>query len=165
MSDASVSSLHRAESSSVDLGLLPSGFRHAVAANSSDSFTVHVQAGTLDWTLDEPEAMGGKGAAPDPVTSFLGALCGCLLISLQITARARHVSIAYATASARANEKGFVKTIEVDLTVYSNAPEETLRTVVERAEKGCYIKGLLKESLEYRLNLTIQPETHHSGAS
>jgi len=133
------------------------GFRHAVAANSNDSFTVHLQAGKLSWTLDEPEVMGGKGAAPDPVTSFLGALCGCLLISLQITARARRIPITSATASAKANEKGFVKTIEVALTVYSNAPEEQLRTVAERAEKGCYIKGLLKDSIEYQLQLTIQP--------
>lgn len=136
---------------------LPGGFRHAVAANTSDSFTVHVQAGNLAWMLDEPESMGGKGEAPDPVTSFLGALCGCLLLSLQITARARQVPIANATVSAKANEKGFVKTLDVDLTVYSNAPEEKLRIVVERAEKGCYVRGLLKDSIEYRLNLTIQP--------
>src|SRR5215510_15533023 len=130
------------------------GFRHAVASNSGDSFTVQVQAGKLNWLLDEPEVMGGKGAAPDPVTAFLGALCGCLLISLQITARARQVPIASASASARANEKGFVKTVDVDLTVRSTAPEEKVRVVVERAEKGCYIRGLLKDGIAYRLNLT-----------
>jgi len=59
--------------------------------------------------------------------------------------------------SAKANEKSFVKTIDVDLTVRSDAPEEKIRTVVERAEKGCYIKGLLKESIEYQLSLTILP--------
>lgn len=131
------------------------GFRHSVAQTKEDSFAVQVQAGDLTWTLDEPVVMGGHGAAPDPVTSFLGALCGCLLISLKITARARQIPIVRAAMSARANEKGFVKTIDVDLTVYSDAPEEKVRTVVERAEKGCYIKGLLKESIAYRLNLTI----------
>jgi uncharacterized OsmC-like protein len=133
------------------------GFRHTVAQTKGDSFAVQVQAGNLTWTLDEPVAMGGHGTAPDPVTSFLGALCGCLLISLQITARARQIPIVRAAMSARANEKGFVKTIDVDLTVYSDAPEEKVRTVVERAEKGCYIKGLLKENIAYRLNLTIVP--------
>lgn len=133
------------------------GFRHPVATTTKDSFAVQVWAGSLTWTLDEPESMGGRGTAPDPVTSFLGALCGCLLISLQITARARQVPIASATASAQANEKGFVKTIDVDLTVHSEAPEEKIRVVVERAEKGCYIKSLLKESIEYRLKLTILP--------
>ena len=133
------------------------GFRHTVASTTSDGFAIELQAGEFGWTLDEPVTMGGKGTAPDPVTSFLGALCGCLLISLQITARARQVSLASATMSARANEKGFVKTIDVDLTVRSDAPEEKIRTIVERAEKGCYIKGMLKESIEYRLNLTIVP--------
>ncbi len=133
------------------------GFRHVVAVTASDSFAVQVQAGRLSWALDEPESLGGRGVAPDPVTSFLGALCGCLLISLQITARGRQVPIAGASASARTNEKGFVKTVEVDLTVHSTAPEEKVRIVVERAEKGCYIKGLLKDSIEYRLNLTIVP--------
>lgn len=133
------------------------GFRHAVAQTTTDSFAVEVQAGELAWTLDEPLTMGGHGTAPDPVTSFLGALCGCLLISLQITARARHIPIARATMSARANDKGFVKTIDVDLTVHSDAPEDNVRTAVERAEKGCYIRGLLKESIAYRLNLVIQP--------
>ena len=133
------------------------GFRHTVATIGSDSAVVHVQAGQLAWTLDEPEAMGGHGSAPDPVTSFLGALCGCLLISLQITARARQVPISSASASAQANEKGFVKTIDITLTVHSSAPEEKVRTIVERAERGCYIKGLLKDSIEYRLNLAILP--------
>ena len=137
---------------------MPSGgFRHTVASTTTDGLAIELQAGELRWTLDEPVAMGGKGAAPDPVTSFLGALCGCLLISLQITARARQVPLAGATISAKANEKGFVKTIDVDLTVRSDALEEKIRTIVERAEKGCYIKGLLKESVEYRLNLTILP--------
>jgi uncharacterized OsmC-like protein len=136
---------------------LTGGFRHAVAQTTGDHFAVAVRAGDLTWTLDEPVAMGGHGTSPDPVTSFLGALCGCLLISLQITARARQIPIARAVMSARANEKGFVKTIDVDLTVYSDAPQEKVRTVVERAEKGCYIKGLLKESVAYHLNLTIVP--------
>lgn len=133
------------------------GFRHTVASIGSDAATVRVQAGQFTWTLDEPETLGGRGAAPDPVTAFLGALCGCLLISLHITARARQVPIVAASASARANEKGFVKTIDVDLTVRSNAPQETLRTVVSRAERGCYIRGLLREDIAYRLNLAILP--------
>lgn len=137
---------------------MPSGgFRHTVARTTSDSFAVELRAGEFCWTLDEPIEMGGAGAAPDPVTSFLGALCGCLLISLQITARARQIPLAGAIMSAKANDRGFVKTIDVDLTVRSDAPEEKVRIIVERAEKGCYIKGLLKESIEYRLNLTILP--------
>ena len=132
------------------------GFRHALAATQDRSLTIDVQAEPFTWTLDEPQAMGGRGSAPDPVTAFLGALCGCLLLSVQITARARRVPLAEATISARANEKGFVKTLDVNLTVRSSAPQAQVRTIVERAEKGCYIKGLLKDSIDYRLNLSIE---------
>src|SRR2546430_17085082 len=107
--------------------------------------------------MDEREALGGRGTSPEPDTALLGALCGCLLISLQRTGRARQAAISGASASARAKEKGFVKTVDVDLTVHSRTPEEQVRAVVERAEKGCYIEGLLKESIEYRLKLTILP--------
>lgn len=133
------------------------GFRHAVGSLASDSGRVELQAGQHAWTLDEPKAFGGNGAAPDPITAFLGSLCGCLLMSLEITARARKIPLAGASVSARSNTKGFVKTIDVDLTVHSPASEETVRTVVARAEKGCYVRGLLKDSITYSLNVTVRP--------
>ena len=133
------------------------GFRHAVGSLASASGRVELRAGQHAWTLDEPKALGGNGAAPDPITAFLGSLCGCLLMSLEITARARHVPLAGASVSARSNTKGFVKTIDVDLTVHSRASEETVRTVVTRAEKGCYVRGLLKDSIAYSLNVTVLP--------
>ena len=133
------------------------GFRSVVARAAGDHFAVQVKAGKFSWVLDEPASIGGHETGPDPVTSFLGALCSCLIISLQVTARARQVTIGPVTARAVANEKGFVKEVTIDLTVHSSAPEEKVRTVVERAEKGCYIKGLLKESIHYQLNLSILP--------
>ena len=133
------------------------GFRHTVGSLASDSSTVELRAGPYTWTLDEPKESGGNGAAPDPITAFLGSLCGCLLMSLEITARARQVPLAGAAASAKSNTKGFVKTVDVDLTVRSSASEETVRTVVTRAEKGCYVRGLLKDSIAYSLNVTVLP--------
>lgn len=131
------------------------GFRHTVASLANGSCTVELRAGQHEWTLDGPRELGGNGIAPDPVTAFLGSLCGCLLMSLEITARARKVPLDGASVSARSNTKGFVKTIDVDLTVRSAAPEETIRTMVARAEKGCYVRGLLKDSISYSLNVTV----------
>lgn len=137
---------------------VPDGFRHPVAALARDSCTVELHAGPYAWTLDEPAALGGTASAPDPVTAFLGSLCGCLLMSLEITARARNVPLAGASASARANEKGFVRTIAVDLTVRSAVPEDVVRGVVERAEKGCYVRNLLKDDIAYSLAVTVLPD-------
>lgn len=137
---------------------VPDGFRRPVAALARGSCTVELHAGPYAWTLDEPAALGGTATAPDPVTAFLGSLCGCLLMSLEITARARNVPLAGATASARANEKGFVRTIAVDLTVRSAAPEDVVHGVVERAEKGCYVRNLLKDDIAYSLAVTVLPD-------
>lgn len=134
---------------------VPDGFRHPAAALARGSCTVELHAGPYAWTLDEPAELGGAATAPDPVTAFLGSLCGCLLMSLEITARARNVPLAGASASARANEKGFVRTIAVDLTVRSAAPEDVVRGVVERAEKGCYVRNLLKDDIAYSLAVTV----------
>lgn len=137
---------------------VPDGFRHPAAALARGSCTVELHAGPYAWTLDEPAELGGTATAPDPVTAFLGSLCGCLLMSLEITARARNVSLAGASASARANGKGFVRTIAVDLTVRSAAPEDVVRGVVERAEKGCYVRNLLKDDIAYSLAVTVLPD-------
>lgn len=137
---------------------VPDGFRHPAAALARGSCTVELHAGPYAWTLDEPAELGGTATAPDPVTAFLGSLCGCLLMSLEITARARNVPLARASASARANEKGFVRTIAVDLTVRSTAPEDVVRGVVERAEKGCYVRNLLKDDIAYSLAVTVLPD-------
>ena len=137
---------------------VPDGFRHPAAALARGSCTVELHAGPHAWRLDEPAELGGTATAPDPVTAFLGSLCGCLLMSLEITARARNVPLAGASASARANEKGFVRTIAVDLTVRSAAPEDVVRGVVERAEKGCYVRNLLKDDIAYSLAVTVLPD-------
>ncbi len=133
------------------------GLRHTVALLVSDSCTVELRAGQYEWMLDEPRELGGNGTAPDPITAFLGSLCACLLMSLEITARARKVLLDGVSCSAKSNVKGFVKTIDVDLTVRSADPEETVLTVVARAEKGCYVRGLLKDSIMYSLNVTVLP--------
>ncbi len=137
---------------------VPDGFRHPAAVLARGSCTVELHAGPYAWTLDEPAELGGTATAPDPVTAFLGSLCGCLLMSLEITARARNVPLAGASASARANEKGFVRTIAVNLTVRSPAPEDVVRGVVERAEKGCYVRNLLKDDIAYSLAVTVLPD-------
>lgn len=143
---------------SVPSATAPGGFRHAVAELAHDSCTVELRAGTYTWTLDEPTQLGGNATAPDPITAFLGSLCGCLLMSLEIAARTRQVPLGGASASARANETGFVRTIAVELTVRSSAPEAVVRGVVSRAEKGCYVRNLLKDSIQYALAVTIVPD-------
>jgi uncharacterized OsmC-like protein len=114
-----------------------------------DSLNVEVKYGDLRWQLS-----GDDAAAPDPVSSFLGALGGCLLMSLRVAARVRKIDLGRSSVHARANEKGHVKEIKVELQVESGAPDDQLRRLVEVAERGCHIRNLIRDDVAFALTVT-----------
>ena len=45
------------------------------------------------FLVDEPEALGGKGSGPTPLSHFLGALVGCTQITLHTIAKEQKVQM------------------------------------------------------------------------
>jgi pyruvate dehydrogenase E2 component (dihydrolipoamide acetyltransferase) len=113
------------------------------------SLVVEVKYGDLRWRLS-----GDAAAAPDPVSSFLGALGGCLLMSLRVAARVRKIDLGRSSVHAQANEKGHVKEIKVELQVESNASDDQLHRLVEVAERGCHIRNLVRDDVAFALTVT-----------
>ncbi len=114
-----------------------------------DSLNAEVKYGELRWRLS-----GEDATAPDPVSSFLGALGGCLLMSLRVAARVRKVEIGRSSVHASANEKGHLKEIKVELQVESGANDEQLHRLVEVAERGCHIRNLIRDEIAFALTVT-----------
>jgi uncharacterized OsmC-like protein len=114
-----------------------------------DSLAVEVKYGDLRWQMS-----GDDDAAPDPVSSFLGALGGCLLMSLRVAARVRKMDLGRASVRAQANEKGHVKEIKVELQVESSASDGQLHRLVEVAERGCHIRNLIRDDVAFALTVT-----------
>jgi uncharacterized OsmC-like protein len=127
----------------------PTHRREVTVDAIGDSLNAEVKYGGLRWRLS-----GEDAAAPDPVSSFLGALGGCLLMSLRVAARVRKVELGRASVHARANEKGHLKEIKVELQVESSADDEQLRRLVEVAERGCHIRNLIREEIAFGLTVT-----------
>ncbi|MGH7926027.1 MAG: OsmC family protein, partial [Candidatus Binatus sp.] len=75
-----------------------SHYRDVTVDAVGDSLAVEVEYGALRWRLS-----GDDSAAPDPVSSFLGALGGCLLMSLRVAARVRKMELGRASVHVRAN--------------------------------------------------------------
>ena len=123
-----------------------------------DSLNAEVKYGALRWRLS-----GEDATAPDPVSSFLGALGGCLLMSLRVAARVRKVELGRSSVHASANEKGHLKEIKVELQVESNASDEQLHRLVEVAERGCHIRNLIRDDVTFVLE--IKRLSAHSVAS
>jgi uncharacterized OsmC-like protein len=116
---------------------------------AGDSLAVEVKYGDLRWQLS-----GDDASAPDPVSSFLGALGGCLLMSLRVAARVRKIYLGRSSVHARANAKGHVKEIKVELQVESNASDDQLHRLVEVAERGCHIRNLVRDDVAFALTVT-----------
>ena len=123
--------------------------RDVVVEAIGDSLNAEVKYGPLRWRLS-----GEEPSAPDPVSSFLGALGGCLLMSLRVAARVRKVELGRAMVHASANEKGHVREIKVELQVESSASDDQLHRLVEVAERGCHIRNLIRDEVTFALQIT-----------
>jgi pyruvate/2-oxoglutarate dehydrogenase complex dihydrolipoamide acyltransferase (E2) component/uncharacterized OsmC-like protein len=122
-----------------------------VSATAGDSLKVDVVYGPLRWSLDAESVAG-----PDPVSSFLSALGGCLLMSLRVAARVRKAPLGRASVHARSNEKGHVKEIEVELQVETTLDDDRLHRLVEVAERGCHIRALIKDDIAFKMTVRRQ---------
>jgi uncharacterized OsmC-like protein len=125
----------------------PAARKREVAVESvAGTLRAQAVAASGAWTLD---ADGGAGL--DPVTAFLGALGGCLLMSLRIAARVRGAELGRAAVRVRSNEKGHLKEIKVELEVQTPLEDERLARLVEVAERGCHIRAMLREDIAFSL--------------
>jgi uncharacterized OsmC-like protein len=123
-------------------------YRDVTVEAVGDSLNAEVKYGALRWRLS-----GEDATAPDPVSSFLGALGGCLLMSLRVAARVRKVELGQSSVRASANEKGHLKEIKVELQVESSASDEQLHRLVEVAERGCHIRNLIRDDVTFAMEI------------
>ena len=129
---------------------IPAAGRHrdVTIESRGESLKTEVRYGALRWPLS-----GDDASAPDPVSSFLGALGSCLLMSLRVAATARKLIVGRSSVHARANEKGHVKEIQVELQVETAIDDEQLHRLVEVAERGCHIRALIRDEVAFSLQV------------
>ncbi len=123
--------------------------REVVVEAIDDSLRTRITNGSMAWSSSAEDE-----SAPDPVTTFLGALGSCLLMSLRVGARVRKLNVGRASVVARANAKGHVKEIEVELKVESSENEDKLHRLVEVAERGCHIRQLVRDDIPVNLKVS-----------
>ena len=120
--------------------------REVLVEAIGDSLVTDVRHGTQAWQLS-----GEDTTLPDPVTNFLGALGACLLMSLRVGARIRKVILGRTFVTVRANEKGHVGEIEIDLGVETDIDDDKLAHLIEVAERGCHIRRLIRNEVAVKV--------------
>ncbi|HJU09357.1 MAG TPA: 2-oxo acid dehydrogenase subunit E2 [Candidatus Binataceae bacterium] len=122
--------------------------REVAVEFNGEGLRTRVRHGSIEWTNSAEAAEG-----PDPVTSFMGSLCSCLLMSLRVAARARKFDLAGASLSGRCTETGHVKQIDLELRISTPEPEEKLKRLIEVAERGCHIRALIRPDVPVNLRV------------
>lgn len=108
--------------------------------------------------IDEPLSLGGDGAGPDPYTLLLGALGGCISMTVTLYARRKAWPVERVTVRLRQqrihakdctecsdNAEGFVHRIERAVKIEGNLTEEQHARLQEIAHKCPVHKTLTSE--------------------
>jgi len=113
-----------------------------------EALHTRVSHGVHSWELH-----GETPGLPSPVEAFLGALGSCLLMSLRVAAQARKMEVARASVSVRANEKGHVASIEMELRLETAESDGKLHKLIEVAERGCHVRRLIRDDVPVKLTV------------
>ena len=78
-----------------------------------------------------------------------------MTISFKAAARRRKVTIERIEGRIHATPQGHVKDIAITLEVWSSDPEENIRALLEPAKRGCFVSGVLKPDLDFKVDLSV----------
>jgi len=131
------------------------GKREVRTVSAGSGYVVQVRGRGHAWALDEPAADGGTDTGPDPVSAFLGALLSCMTIAFKAAARRRRVTVERLEGQVQGTPQGHLKDIAMTLEVWSPDPEGNVRGLLEPAKRGCYVSGVLKPEIAFRVELTL----------
>lgn len=136
-----------------------------VNAESKNPTKVEVNVRGYSFEIDEPEAHGGTGSAPNPVEYELGALTGCFNVVAHVVADEMDVEIESLEIQASGelnpakfqgedtDERAGFQQIELDIDAETDADLETERELFEKVEKRCPVRDNISHETPVELKL------------
>ena len=150
--------------------------RHVRATNAAGTRTkIQVRDFAPVYT-DEPASLGGTNSAPSPLETVLVALVGCDGVIINGVARA--MGFAYAgvdfACESQIDVRGpkgvpgirpYFESGRLEITVYSDEPEERFRKLCRNVEFRCPVMNLLAAAqVQMEVIWTQQPAAAYSGS-
>lgn len=127
------------------------------ARNDRGVRTVVTTTSGTSLATDEPVERGGRGSAPTPLETVVGALCGCSAVTFERAAR--EMALEYDgiefEASYTLDRRGllgeapvrpYFSTVDVQALVRTTAPPAVLAEVVAITETRCPVRNLLADA-------------------
>lgn len=126
-----------------------------IRVETADGFSGRYRTAHGNVGFDEPEDVGGSGSAPSPVDHLLGALGSCLSLSVRQMAERDGVELGRVACDISGTPtNGPLQDVRVELELDTAADTETVETVVQKAERACYVARSLSEDLPVSLEWT-----------
>lgn len=141
----------------------PAGLR--VSGRTADGFLCRVQAGEHTLLADEPEDNGGDDRAPDPYEYLAGALGACTVMTLNLYARHKGLSVERVTCEVRHDrvhaedcddcEKtgGRIDRLRRDIDIEGDIDDDRKQRMLEIAER-CPVHRTLENEIHVTSRLT-----------
>jgi len=113
------------------------------------------EEGPFELATDEGSFHGGDATAPPPLALFVGGLTGCIMTQIRAFAKRLRVSLNDLKVETRVQwdwqAKGKVyetapHSIEIDVLIDSDDPQDRVIELIETAKKGCFIEQTLGQS-------------------
>ncbi|ELZ23917.1 2-oxo acid dehydrogenase subunit E2 [Natrinema limicola] len=125
----------------------------SVTATNPEGMHGRIEAGSFEWTYDEPESSGGTETGPTPVDVALGGLASCLSLSTRFQTSKRDMSVEEIQVDVDATpEEGPVEDIAATIRLATDEDDEAVDRLVDLGERGCHVSQMLREELELDLS-------------
>ncbi|MFD1564535.1 OsmC family protein [Haloarchaeobius amylolyticus] len=123
--------------------------RFAVSAASESETKTVVKARDFEFVVDEPSALGGTNAGPNPVEYLIGAWAGCLNVVVHTVAEERGIDLENVELEiqgtldprkflgAAEDVRAGYQELDVTISVESDAGQDALDALSETVEERC----------------------------
>lgn len=113
-------------------------------------------AGPFEIVVDEPPSSGGTDTGPQPTDLFLASVATCFTLAMAYAARKRRVALPGLRVDAVGTYEGLSFT-QIEVLVYSDAPEGVVENLIPAAERVCYVTNTLRGELTVRISARAEP--------
>lgn len=105
----------------------------------------------LDTSVAIPKALGGSGEGANPKELLVSSAASCYMLTLAFLVESKKLPVASLEmrSDAVAGDEGMKITHDISVTLTAEATDaevETMKRVLQEAEKGCEVGNLLKNA-------------------
>lgn len=127
----------------------------AIRAESETATHTVVNARDFEFSVDEPEELGGSDVAPNPVEYLLGALAGCINVVGHTVADEMDMAVSGIEVGiegdldpakflgADMDPRAGYQVVRVDVTVDTDADDSTVATWLESVRERCPVSDTI----------------------